>query len=78
MNETAHSIQAKDAHMNETAHSIQAKDAHMNETKTYPDGSQRVGCPPFPEISPLEEAQGKKPTEPEPAKRGRKPQHKDE
>ena len=50
----------------------------MNETKTYPDGSQRVGCPPFPELSPLEEAQGKKPTEPEPAKRGRKPQHKDE
>ena len=30
----------------------------MNEAKTYPDGSQRVGCPPFPELSPLEEAQG--------------------
>lgn len=52
----------------------------MNETKTYPDGSQRVGCPPFPALSPLEEAQGKKPPEPEPepAKRGRKPQSKDE
>lgn len=28
----------------------------MNETKTYPDGSQRVGRPPFPELSPIEEA----------------------
>ncbi len=27
----------------------------MTETKTYPDGSQRVGCPPFPELSPLQE-----------------------
>lgn len=31
----------------------------MNETHTYPDGSQRVGSPPFPKFSPLEEAQGK-------------------
>lgn len=28
----------------------------MNETHTYPDGSQRVGCAPFPELSPLQEA----------------------
>lgn len=27
----------------------------MNEIKTYPDGSQRVGCAPFPELSPLQE-----------------------
>jgi hypothetical protein len=27
----------------------------MTETKTYPDGSQRVGCAPFPELSPLQE-----------------------
>ena len=53
----------------------------MNETHTYPDGSQRVGCPPFPKYSPLEQAQGKT-AEPEPKavsvdveapKRGRKP-----
>ncbi|PZQ77949.1 MAG: hypothetical protein DI563_01970 [Variovorax paradoxus] len=25
---------------------------------TYPDGSQRVGAPPFPKLSPIEEAQG--------------------
>lgn len=30
----------------------------MNETHTYPDGSQRVGVPPFPKRSPLEEARG--------------------
>jgi hypothetical protein len=50
----------------------------MNEVKTYPDGSQRVGSPPFPELSPLEEQHGKKPAEPEPVKRGRKPKDKDE
>ena len=27
----------------------------MTETHTYPDGSQRVGCAPFPKLSPLEE-----------------------
>lgn len=27
-----------------------------NQTHTYPDGSARVGMPPFPEMSPLEEA----------------------
>lgn len=32
--------------------------------KTYPDGSQRVGEEPFPALSPLEQAAGKK--EPEP------------
>ena len=55
----------------------------MNETHTYPDGSARVGCPPFPKLSPLEEARGvtEAVTEsveaeipaPEHAKRGRKP-----
>ncbi|PVY56745.1 MULTISPECIES: hypothetical protein [unclassified Simplicispira] len=57
----------------------------MNETHTYPDGSQRVGMPPFPKHSPLEEAAGKiapaevesvaqdVQDEPQPAKRGRKP-----
>ena len=53
----------------------------MNETHTYADGSQRVGCPPFPKYSPLGQAQGKT-AEPEPKavsvdveapKRGRKP-----
>lgn len=51
----------------------------MSEVHTYPDGSQRVGEPPFPKLSPLEEARGV--TEaveaeipaPEHAKRGRKP-----
>ena len=38
----------------------------MSETHTYPDGSQRIGTPPFPKLSPAEEAAGKK--EPEPAK----------
>lgn len=27
----------------------------MTETHTYEDGSQRVGCPPFPKLSPKEE-----------------------
>ena len=27
----------------------------MTETHTYSDGSQRVGCAPFPKLSPLEE-----------------------
>lgn len=27
----------------------------MTETHTYADGSQRVGCAPFPTLSPLEE-----------------------
>lgn len=51
----------------------------MNETKTYPDGSQRVGTPPFPELSPLEQAQGKKlpETVQPPARRGRPPKNKD-
>ena len=55
----------------------------MSEVHTYPDGSQRVGEPPFPKLSPLEEARGvtEGVTEsveaeipaPEHAKRGRKP-----
>ncbi len=54
----------------------------MNETKTYPDGSARVGAPPFPKLSPLEEAQGKQEPDAddgqdeegrEPARRGRRP-----
>jgi len=37
----------------------------MNETYVYPDGSARVGSPPFPKLSPKEEAAGKKePVEP--------------
>ena len=50
----------------------------MNETHTYPDGSQRVGTPPFPKLSPLEDAQGKtdaaevEVVEVEAPKRGRK------
>lgn len=36
----------------------------MSEVHTYPDGSARVGEPPFPKLSPLEEVAGKK--EPEP------------
>lgn len=36
----------------------------MSEKHTYPDGSARVGTPPFPKLSPMEEAAGKK--EPEP------------
>ena len=52
----------------------------MNEVKTYPDGTQRVGCPPFPKLSPLEQEQGKtepaevKTVEVEAPKRGRKPE----
>lgn len=30
----------------------------MNETHIYPDGSQRIGTPPFPKLSPLQEAKG--------------------
>jgi len=51
----------------------------MSEVHTYPDGTQRVGCPPFPKLSPLEQAQGKtepaevKTVEVEAPKRGRKP-----
>lgn len=37
----------------------------MIEVHTYPDGSQRVGCPPFPKLSPKEQAAGKKEPEPE-------------
>lgn len=50
----------------------------MMQTYTYPDGSQRIGCPPFPVLSPTEEANGKAaPAEPdvievEAPKRGRK------
>lgn len=50
----------------------------MSETHTYPDGSARVGEPPFPKLSPLEQAQGKKEPEqdqdqePEKRKPGRK------
>lgn len=33
-------------------------DENTTETHTYPDGSARVGCPPFPKRSPLQEAQG--------------------
>ena len=49
----------------------------MTETHTYPDGSQRVGCAPFPALSPKEEqdAQLRGDTvavpEPEPVRRGR-------
>lgn len=56
----------------------------MNEVKTYPDGTQRVGCPPFPALSPKEEQEAKlrgpapKDDEtPEPARRGRPPKNKD-
>ncbi len=58
-----------------------------NEIKTYPDGSQRVGCPPFPELSPKEEQEarlrGESPaSSAEPAavdapRRGRPPKNKD-
>ena len=57
----------------------------MTETHTYPDGSQRVGCPPFPKLSPKEEAEmllrGPMPKDdepaPEPARRGRPAKTKD-
>jgi len=51
----------------------------MSEVHTYPDGSQRVGEPPFPQYSPLEQMQGKtapaesQTVEVEAPKRGRKP-----
>lgn len=31
---------------------------HGSVVHTYPDGSQRVGAPPFPKLSPIEESQG--------------------
>lgn len=57
----------------------------MTETHTYPDGSQRVGCPPFPKQSPREEQEtalrGPAPKDeepaPEPVRRGRPPKNKD-
>lgn len=54
----------------------------MTETHTYPDGSQRVGCPPFSALSPKEESEmllrGTVPVkepepEPEALRRGRPP-----
>lgn len=33
--------------------------APRSELHTYPDGSQRVGTPPFPELSPIQEAEAK-------------------
>jgi hypothetical protein len=57
----------------------------MTETHTYPDGSQRVGCPPFPVLSPLEEQNQRlrgpvpeKEPEPESPRRGRPPKVKAE
>ena len=56
----------------------------MMETKTYADGTQRVGCPPFPALSPKEEQEAKlrgpvpkDENAPEPARRGRPPKNKD-
>ena len=56
----------------------------MNEIKTYADGTQRVGCPPFPALSPKEEQEaklrGQVPKDQdaaEPARRGRPPKQKD-
>jgi len=59
----------------------------MNETHTYADGTQRVGCPPFPKLSPKEEHEaslrGESPaSSAEPAavdapRRGRPPKNKD-
>lgn len=56
----------------------------MIETHTYADGTQRVGCPPFPALSPKEEQEAKlrgpAPKDedaPEPARRGRPPKNKD-
>lgn len=34
--------------------------AAMPQTKVYPDGSERRGCPPWPELSPLQEEQAQK------------------
>ena len=57
----------------------------MTETHTYPDGSQRIGCPPFPALSPKEESEmllrGTVPVkgpEPEAPRRGRPPKAKAE
>lgn len=56
----------------------------MIETHTYADGTQRVGCPPFPALSPKEEQEAKlrgpvpkDADTPEPARRGRPPKTKD-
>ena len=59
----------------------------MNETHTYADGSQRVGCPPFPELSPLQEyeamlrgdapASSAEPADGDAPRRGRPPKNKD-
>lgn len=54
----------------------------MIETHTYPDGTQRVGAPPFPKLSPKEEHEAKMRAasaepEQEPARRGRPPKNKD-
>ena len=55
----------------------------MIETHTYPDGSQRIGSPPFPKLSPLEEQEAAlrgevmEQAEPQPAKRGRPAKNKD-
>lgn len=55
----------------------------MIETHTYPDGSQRIGSPPFPKLSPLEEQETAlrgevmEQAEPQPAKRGRPAKNKD-
>jgi hypothetical protein len=54
----------------------------MTEIHTYADGTQRVGSPPFPKLSPKEEQEAKlrgEPAEPvqEPARRGRPPKTKD-
>lgn len=51
----------------------------MTETHTYPDGSQRVGCAPFPALSPKEEQESalrgepvaEAAPEPAPVRRGR-------
>lgn len=48
----------------------------MSETHTYPDGSARVGEPPFPKLSPLEQAQGKKEPEKEPEPEAKEEQRK--
>lgn len=55
----------------------------MTETKTYADGSQRVGCPPFPELSPQQEQEAKLRGQPAPEteaaeapRRGRPPKAK--
>lgn len=58
------------------------------ETHTYEDGTQRVGCPPFPELSPKQEQEAAlrgepalvvddEAADPQPARRGRKPKAQD-